>query len=108
MGASRREFAKRLAVAVVAVPLLDAAPAGAQTAEAPSPPPPGTQNIRVGEAQTSVLRARYGQHLTPADVRKIEADLEGLAGYMRRMHEVELQNHDEPDMVFFAMGRDAR
>jgi hypothetical protein len=107
MGASRREFAKRLAVAAVAVPLLDAAPAGAQTAQAPSPPP-GTQNIRVGEAQTSVLRARYGQHLTPADIRKIEENLEGLAGYMRRMHEVELQNHDEPDTIFFAMGRDAQ
>jgi hypothetical protein len=53
-----------------------------------------------------MLRARYGQHLTPADTRKIEEDLDGTARYMQRMREYELHNWDEPDTVFFAMGRD--
>jgi hypothetical protein len=60
----------------------------------------------LAEAQADMLRARYGQHLTPADTRKIEEDLDGTARYMQRMREYELHNWDEPDTVFFAMGRD--
>jgi hypothetical protein len=110
MSSSRREFAKRLAVAAVAVPLLETVPAAAQPsaspAQAPPEPPPGSQNIRIGEAQASVLRARYGQHLTPADARKIEDDLQGFDGYLKKLHEHELHNWDEPDTLFFATGRD--
>lgn len=104
MPASRREFAKRLAVAAVAAPLLESVPAAAQQ-QTPPEPPPGSRNIRLAEAQTDVLRARYGQHITPADARKIEEDLDGTARYMQRMREYELHNWDEPDTVFFAMGR---
>jgi hypothetical protein len=106
MPASRREFAKRLAVAAVAAPLLESTPAVAQPPSPPPEPPPGSQNIRIGEAQTDLLRARYGQHITPDDARKIEEDLDRLSGYMQRMREYELHNWDEPDTVFFAMGRD--
>lgn len=110
MSSSRREFAKRLAVAAVAVPLLETVPAVAQPAASPAQAtpeaPPGSENIRIGEAQASVLRARYGKHLTPADARKIEDDLQGLDGYLTKMREHELRNGDEPDTIFFAMGRD--
>ena len=106
MSASRREFAKRLAVVAVAAPLLESAPVIAQPPQTPPEPPPGSQNIRIGEAQTDLLRARYGQHITPEDARKIEEDLDGTARYMQRMREFELHNWDEPDSIFFAMGRD--
>jgi len=106
MSASRREFAKRLAVAAVAAPLLETTPAVAQPPQAPPEPPPGSQNIRLAEAQTDMLRARYGQHITPDDARKIEEDLDGLSNYMKRMRDYELHNWDEPDTVFFAKGRD--
>lgn len=107
MPASRREFAKRIAAVAVAVPLFDSTQVAAQPPQAAPEPPPGSQNIRVAEAQTDILRARYGQHLTPDDTRKIEESLDGTDRYMQRMREFELHNWDEPDTIFFAMGKEA-
>jgi hypothetical protein len=106
MSASRREFAKRLAIAAVAAPLLESSPVLAQAPPTPPAPPPGSRNIRLAEAQTDILRARYGDHITPDDARTIEEDLDRLGGYMERLREFELHNWDEPDTIFFALGRD--
>lgn len=106
MSSSRREFAKRLAIAAVAAPLLESTPVVAQPPESAPGPPPGSSNIRLAEAQTDILRARYGEHITPDDARKIEQDLDRLGGYMEKMREYELHNWDEPDTIFFASGED--
>ena len=106
MSASRREFAKRLAVVAAVAPLLESTPVIAQPPQPAPEPPPGSQNIRLAEAQTDMLRARYGQHLTPEDTRKIEEDLDETARYMQRMRDFELHNWDEPDTIFFALGKE--
>jgi hypothetical protein len=108
MKRTRRDFAKLAATAIAAAPLI-ASDAAAQTAPAaappaPAPPPESSDALRYSEAQTSILRARYGKHLTPDDARTIEKDLDDTAGYMKSMHAVALTNADEPDSIFFAEG----
>ena len=107
MKRTRRDFAKLAATAIVAAPLL-VSDAAAQTAPAeapaPAPPPPGSDALRQSEAQTALLRARYGKHLTADDTRTIEKNLDDTAGYMKSMHAVALTNADEPDSIFFAEG----
>jgi hypothetical protein len=105
MKRTRRDFAKLAATAIAAAPLI-ASDAAAQTAPAatPAPPPPGSDALRQSEAQTALLRARYGRHLTADDTRTIEKDLDDTAGYMKSMHAVALTNADEPDTIFFAEG----
>ncbi len=105
MSSSRREFAKQLATAAVVAPLAGALPASAQQAPEDEKPP-GSRNIRFAEAQTDLLRARYGEHLTPDDARQIEKDLDRFGKYIDRMRGFELHNWDEPDTIFFADGRD--
>lgn len=106
MSSSRRDFAKQLATVAVIAPLAGALPAHAQAAPEGVEKPPGSSDIRFAEAQTDMLRARYGEHLTPDDVRQIEKDLDSLGNYMNRMREYELHNWDEPDTIFFAGGSD--
>ncbi|MFA6955449.1 MAG: hypothetical protein WC538_06210 [Thermoanaerobaculia bacterium] len=106
MKRTRRDFAKLAATALAAAPLI-ASDAVAQTtpaAAAPAPPPESSDALRYSEAQTSILRARYGKHLTPDDARTIEKDLDDTAGYMKLMHSIELTNADEPDTIFFTEG----
>ncbi|MGK2858238.1 MAG: hypothetical protein ACSLFQ_13635 [Thermoanaerobaculia bacterium] len=106
MKRTRRDFAKLAATAIAAAPLIvsDATAQTAPSAPAPAPPPPGSDALRQSEAQTALLRARYGKHLTAEDTRTIEKDLDGTAGYMKSMHAVALTNADEPDSIFFAEG----
>jgi len=103
MKRTRREFAKLAATALAAAPLI-ASDAAAQSVPAAAIPPESSDALRYSEAQTSILRARYGKHLTPDDARTIEKDLDDTAGYMKSMHAVELTNADEPDAIFFTEG----
>lgn len=107
MKRTRRDFAKLAVTAVAAAPLL-ATDTAAQTAppaaDKPAPPPPASDALRYSEAQTAILRARYGKHLTPDDTRTIEKDLDDTAAYMKPLHAVALTNADEPDTIFFADG----
>lgn len=105
MKRTRRDFAKLAATAIAAAPLI-VSDATAQTAPvpAPGPPPPGSDALRQSEAQTALLRARYGKHLTADDTRTIEKDLDDTSSYRKSMHAVALTNADEPDSIFFAEG----
>jgi hypothetical protein len=106
MKRTRRDFAKLAAAAIAAAPLIasDAAAQMAPATPAPEAPPPGSDALRYSEAQTSILRARYGKHLSAEATRTIEKDLDDGAGYMKSMHAVSLTNADEPDTVFYAEG----
>ncbi len=110
MKRTRRDFAKLAATAIAAAPLIvsDAAaqttPPAAAATTPPQPPPTPADTLRLSEAQTAALRARYGKHLTADDTRTIEKDLDDTAGYMKSMHAVALTNADEPDSIFFAEG----
>lgn len=69
MNRTRRDFAKLAATAIAAAPLIASDAAAQAGATAPAPPAPGSDALRASEAQTSILRARYGKHLTPDDAR---------------------------------------
>ena len=73
-GTSRRQFAKSLLAAGVALPLADAV--------AQSAPPP------------------YAQHLTPAELERIAKDAADSAPQLEAFRKFELKNSDEPDFTF--------
>ena len=86
---SRRTFAKSIAIAAVAAPLL------AQQKEAPPPPP-----SPLGHALADVVLAESGEHLTADDFFAIEKDMSDNAAVYKRLREFKLQNSDEPDFTF--------
>ena len=85
---SRRAFAKTVALAGAAVPLL------AQTTPPPTPPSP------LGHALADVILAESGEHLTADDFFEIEKDMNDSAAAYKRLREFKLQNGDEPDFTF--------
>ena len=87
-GHSRREFAKTLAVAAVALPLI--------AEETPKPAP-------IAEAQLAVVKAEYGEFLTAAELEQMRKDLNDSAPYLAKFREFKLVNADEPDFTFGAL-----
>jgi hypothetical protein len=90
MNASRRAFAKSVALAAAAVPLV------AQTPAQPPPSPPSS----LGHALGGVVLAESGQFLTADEFFEIEKDLNGSAGAYKTLRAFKLQNSDEPDFTF--------
>jgi len=88
---SRRTFAKSVALATIAAPIL------AQQKEAPPPPP-----SQLGHAMAGVILAESGEHLTAEQFLDIEKDMNDAAGVYKRLREFKLQNGDEPDFTFAA------
>jgi hypothetical protein len=88
---SRRTFAKTVALAAAAVPVL------AQQKEAPPPPP-----SPLGHAMAGVVLAESGEHLTAEQFFDVEKDMNDAAGVYKRLREFKLQNGDEPDFTFAA------
>ncbi|MDQ3281979.1 MAG: hypothetical protein M3Q69_11265 [Acidobacteriota bacterium] len=104
---SRREFAKSLAVAGAAVPLVATTDLLAQTSPVPvppppAPPPPATPPSPLASALTEVVRATYGAHLTPAELERIGRDFQESAPYLENFRKFKLTNADEPDFTFAA------
>ena len=87
---SRRAFAKSIAIATVAAPVL------AQQKDAPPPPPPSS----LGHALGGVVLAESGQFLTADEFLDIEKDLSDSAGAYKTLRAFKLQNSDEPDFTF--------
>jgi hypothetical protein len=109
---TRRGFAKTLAAAAIAAPVLAAA-ASAQkppaTAEPKAPPnpqpgPPQTppKPSPVAEAYAEVARARFGEHIGAEQLDAVKRDLEGNVRTAERLRAFKLKNSDEPDFVFGA------
>jgi hypothetical protein len=86
-GHSRREFAKTLAVAAVALPLV---------AEETKPAP-------IAEAQVAVVKAEYGEFLTMAELEQMRKDFNDSAPYLQKFRDFKLSNADEPDFTFGAL-----
>jgi hypothetical protein len=88
---SRRTFAKSVALAAAAFPIV------AQTPPPPTPPPPPSP---LGHALAGVVLAESGQHLTADEFFDIEKDMNDAAGVYKRLREFKLRNGDEPDFTF--------
>jgi hypothetical protein len=93
---SRRAFAKSIALAGVAVPIL------AQTPPAPAPAQPPPPPSALGHALAGVVLAESGPHLTADEFFEIEKDMNDAAGVYKRLRDFKLQNGDEPDFTFSA------
>jgi len=111
---SRRRFAKTIAAAVVAAPLLAHATLNAQTPpatkQAPAPPNPqptptpqaAPPPSPVAEAYAEVGRLRFGGKLTPDELARMKRDIEGNVRTAERLRAFNLKNADEPDFIFIA------
>jgi len=89
---TRRTFAKSIALAAAAVPVL------AQQKPDALPPPPS----QLGHALGGVVLAESGQHLTADEFFDVEKDLASNADAYKRLREFKLHNGDEPDFTFGA------
>jgi hypothetical protein len=95
----RRAFARSLA-ALTALPLLPT-PANAQDPpkkDEPKQPPPANPADLLFE----LLRSRYGQHLTEAELPRVKRSVAGNLGIGRSLAAVKLQNGDDPAVAFRA------
>jgi hypothetical protein len=104
---SRRQFAKSIAVAAAAGPLVvaqSAVPRPIPPVPPPVPPAPGAVTPAapspLGRAYTDMVRATYGQHLTPAELERIGSDFNEAAPYVESFRKFKLANADEPDFTF--------
>ncbi|HZG52042.1 MAG TPA: hypothetical protein VEZ40_07895 [Pyrinomonadaceae bacterium] len=111
--ASRRQFAKTVAAAVVAAPLISHVTLNAQTPPAtkqapappnpqPTPPAAATPPSPVAEAYAEVGRLRFGDKLTPDELARMKRDMESNVRTAERLRAFKLKNSDEPDFIFIA------
>ena len=105
---SRRQFAKSVATTLMAAPLAASlvkgqTPTKPKEATAPPNPQPGptpqTPSPLV-EAYTEVARVRFGEKLTPEQIRKDLNGYVGKDGTAERLRAIKLKNGDEPDFIF--------
>jgi hypothetical protein len=108
---SRRQFAKTIAGAFVAAPLVARDSLWAQTPpatkQAPAPPnPQPTPQVAppspVAVAYAEVARLRFGESLTPDELARMKRDIEGNVRTAERLRAFKLKNADEPDFIFIA------
>lgn len=100
---TRRDLVKALAT----VPLLPSLVASATDPRAaPEAIPPtaqqqaGAEPSPVARALTEVIRARYGQYLTPEQLEEVQKDIERGLKASERLRARKLRNSDEPDFIF--------
>ncbi len=109
---SRRRFAKGVAAALVAAPVVLSAASNAQTPATkeskappnpqPTPTPAPAKPSPVAEAYAEVAKVRFGGQVTDEEFKRIKRDLEGNVRADDRLRAFKLQNSDEPDFVFSA------
>ncbi|HEV2800097.1 MAG TPA: hypothetical protein VGW12_06360 [Pyrinomonadaceae bacterium] len=112
---SRRQFAKTIAGAALAAPLVAAhvalrAQTPPATRQAPAPPNPQPtpqqaappQPSPLAEAYAEVGRLRFGDKLTPDELARMKRDVEGNVRTAERLRAFKLKNADEPDFIFIA------
>lgn len=89
-GTSRRDFARAVAAATVAIPIASAG-AGEDT-RAP-----------LAAELADVVRAQSGAHLTPDEMERVRADFRDYVPLLERLRAFKLVNADEPDFTFGAL-----
>jgi hypothetical protein len=101
---SRRTFASALAAAAGAPLLARALPLAGQAAPAPAPSPSPTAAPPPAalEPTMQLVRAKYGQHLTPERMEDVRQSVQRSILNADRMSRLPLANSDEPDVVYFA------
>jgi len=109
---SRRQFARTVAAALVAAPLvsntLSAQTPPAATKQAPAPPNPQPSPAPqaapspVADAYAEVARLRFGDKLTAEELARLKRDMEGNVRTAERLRAFKLTNADEPDFIFIA------
>lgn len=98
---SRRAFAERLALAAAApFVALDLPPRSAPRPPNPTPLPQGAEPSPLARALSEAIRLRYGDRLSPDDLKTITAGIELRLQGLERLSRVALTNADEPDFVF--------
>ena len=113
--ASRRQFTRVAATAILAAPTLLAAgrSSRAQTPPASKPQAPAPPNPQptpaaaqkpspLAEAYAEVARTRFGDHIKPEEMEQLKRDFEGYVRTSERLRAYKLKNADEPDFVFRA------
>lgn len=101
---------RRFLMTLGALPLAGAVlPSLAQSPPPPTPAPPppapaSTDPEVAADAQSllEIVKRRYGARLDAAQLDSVREDLEGILGSGRTLRKLELQNADEPDIVFRA------
>jgi hypothetical protein len=68
----------------------------------PAPSPSEPEVSAEARALGEVVKHRYGEHLSAADLEKITRDMDGDLQGIKRLREVKLTNADEPDTDFHA------
>lgn len=92
---TRRTFAKRVAAAGAALPLV----ASDLLAQAPAPAPQSP----LADALVRVVRAQSGQYLDAEDMKRIDAAYKEYVPQLERLRSVKLSNSDEPDYTFTSL-----
>lgn len=103
---SRRKFAKTIAAASVAIPVISLA----QTAS-PAPPPTTAKAAEDGKrepknasalglALTAVVSAQSGHFLTESEMQRVHDDFQDYVPFVERLRNFKLTNADEPDFTF--------
>ncbi len=104
----RRKFAKAVAATLIAAPLATLS-ANAQTPSTtkqasappnPQPPPAPMKPSPLAEAYAEVVRARFGDRVSPENLSKITKDIESNMRAAERLRSYKLRNSDEPDFIF--------
>ena len=99
---ARRRFLKTVGLAGLSSAL---APAALSFAQSSAPPPAATPPEPPSEdawALAAIIRRRYGKQLSAEQIDSIAKDFDGDLKAGKRLHEVKLENGDEPDFTFHA------
>jgi parvulin-like peptidyl-prolyl isomerase len=97
-GLSRRGFAQLVAAVAAGVAL----PAAAAGAGPDDPPKPVKPEITREQAIETLIRQRFGKHLTDDQVRKLTQRVANLSRTGDALKRVPLTNADEPAVIFRA------
>ncbi|HVS29916.1 MAG TPA: hypothetical protein VMS98_00540 [Thermoanaerobaculia bacterium] len=93
-GTSRRDFAKAVAAASVALPMVSVS--GGEEGGAPA---------RLAAELADVVRAQSGSYLTAEEMERVRADFREYVSLLERLRAFKLVNADEPDFTFVALAK---
>lgn len=105
---SRRRFLQLAGLTAVASTVSARMTAWAQTRTTSSTPSDSTQTPAPppisddARSLATLVQRRYGEHLSPAQLEAVTREIENRLQGGKRLRDVRLANHNEPDFVFAA------